>query len=214
MFWLDTTIIALLVLGAILGAISGLLWQIARILCLALSVYAAILLNDWGANLLQESVLQGADPAVGRTLAYVAVFIAVFIVLYQVVWLVDHVIRAVNLEPVDRLLGAGMGACKMGLVMAAICLGLTAYPHPSTKEVLEKSKLAPVLAEGMEMILLVIPEEYKTELCNSLKNLRELARTHLEQTKKERTPAPGVPKNEPAPEDKSQPPHSTLSHFE
>ena len=214
MFWLDTTIIALLILGAILGAISGLLWQIARILCVALSVYAAILLNDWAANLLQESVLQGADPAVGRTLAYVAVFIAVFIVLYQVVWLLDHTIRAVNLEPADRLLGAGMGACKMGLVMGAICLGLTAYPHPTTKEVLEKSRLAPVLAEGMEMILLVIPQEYKTELCNSLKNLRELARTHLEQAKKDRTSPTGVPKKEPGPEDKNPPPHSTLSHFE
>ncbi len=202
MFWLDTIIVALLILGAILGAISGLLWQIARILCVALSVYAAILLNEWASNLLQEALLKGAEPAVARALAYLAVFVAVFIVLYQVVWLLDQAIRAVNLEPVDRLLGAGMGACKMGLVVAAVCLGLTAYPNPSTKEVLEKSNLAPVLAEGMEMVLLVIPQEYKTELCNGLKNLREYARAHMEQARKDRTPTP------PAAEDKTQQPIS------
>ena len=185
MFWLDTTIVALLVLGAILGAISGLLWQVARILCVALSVYAAILLNEWATNLLQEALLKGAEPAVARAVGYLAVFLAVFFILFQVVWPLDHAIRAVNLEPLDRLLGAGMGACKMALIVAAICLGLTAYPNPTTTEVLEKSTLAPVLAEGMEMVLLVIPQEYKTELCNGLKNLREFARNKLEQARKD-----------------------------
>jgi membrane protein required for colicin V production len=200
MFWLDTTIIALLVLGAILGAISGLLWQIARIVCVALSVYAAILLNEWATNLLLEALLKGAEPAVARALAYLAVFIAVFLILYHVALVLDQAIRVVNLQPVDRLLGAAMGVCKMALVVAAICLGLTAYPNPTTTEVMEKSKLAPVLAEGMEMVLLVIPQEYKAELCNGLKNLREFARSHIEQTRKDRsekTPAPDVEKIQP-----------------
>jgi uncharacterized membrane protein required for colicin V production len=122
---------------------------------------------------------------VARAVGYLAVFLSVFFILFQVVWLLDHAIRAVNLEPLDRLLGAGMGACKMALIVAAICLGLTAYPNPTTTEVLEKSTLAPVLAEGMEMVLLVIPQEYKTELCNGLKNLREFARNKLEQARKD-----------------------------
>lgn len=199
MFWLDTTIIALLVLGAIFGAMSGLLWQVARILCVALSVYAAILLNEWATNLLQEAVLKGAEPAVARALAYLAVFIAVFLVLYHVTLLLDHAIRAVNLEPVDRLLGAGMGACKMALVVAAICLGLTTYPNPTTSEIMEKSTLAPVLANGMEMVLLVIPQEYKTEFSNSLKKLRDFAHERIEQARKDRiekTPAPETEKSQ------------------
>jgi|GEM_PF-3360639 len=200
MFWLDTTIVALLVLGAILGAISGLLWQVARILCVALSVYAAILLNEWATNLFLEAFLKGAEPAVARALAYLAVFIAVFVVLYHVALVLDQAIRAVNLQPMDRFLGAAMGACKMALLVAAICLGLTAYPNQATTEVLEKSKLAPVLADGMEMVLLVIPQEYKTELCNGLKNLREFARSRMEPTRKdqaEKTPAPAAEKNQP-----------------
>jgi uncharacterized membrane protein required for colicin V production len=216
MFWLDTTIVALLVLGAILGAISGLLWQVARIVCVAVSVYAAILLNEWATNLLQEALLKGAEPAVARALAYLGVFIAVFFVLYHVVWLLDQAIRAVRLEPVDRLLGAGMGALKMALLVAAVCLGLSAYPNPTTKEVLEKSTLAPVLAEGMEMVLLVIPQEYKTELCNGLKNLREYARSRLEQARKDRPAAdPKEQSNEVRPDDRiHQPILEPRNHLE
>jgi membrane protein required for colicin V production len=155
------------------------LWQVARIVSLALSLYVAILANDSVSQLFQETFLKGMDERIPHAIAYVAVFIVAYVILHQLVWLVDRLIRAVRLEPIDRLLGALVGACKIGLVLAAVCLGLTAYPHPKTKEVMEKSTLAPVLAEGMEMVLFVIPEEYKSELCTGLKNLREMARARL-----------------------------------
>jgi len=179
MYWLDSTILALLALGILVGAWTGFLWQVARILSLALSLYASILANDGVSKLFQDTFLKGVDARIPHAVAYVAVFIVVYLILHQVVWIVDRLIRAVRLEPIDRLLGALMGACKIGLVLSAICLGLTAYPHPRTKEVMEKSTLAPVLAEGMEMVLFVIPEEYKSELCSGLKNLRELAHAKL-----------------------------------
>jgi membrane protein required for colicin V production len=176
MYWLDSTILVLLAIGALVGAWTGFLWQAARIISLALSLYAAILANDGVTRLLQDTILKGVDERIPHAIAYVVVFIVVYIILHQIVWLLDRFIRAVRLETMDRLLGALVGACKIGLILAAVCLGVTAYPHPLTKEVMEKSTLAPVLAEGMEMILLVIPEEYKSELCTGLKNLREMAR--------------------------------------
>lgn len=184
MFWLDTTILALLALGAILGAISGFLWQVARIGSLALAVYAAILLNDWVSSLIADAILQEADPRIARGLAYLAVFLVVFVVLYQVIWLLDQWIQAVNLEPLDRLLGAGVGALKMGLLLAAICLGLTNYPNERTKAILDKSSLAPALASGMDAVLVAIPEEYKTELTAGWNHLRELARSRTAQAPK------------------------------
>jgi membrane protein required for colicin V production len=179
MYWLDSTILALLALGAVIGAWTGFLWQVARILSLALSLYAAILANDGVSRLFQDSFLKGVDERIPHALAYVAVFLVVYVILHQLVWLVDRLIRAVRLEPIDRLLGAVVGVCKVGLVLGAICLGLTAYDHPKSKEVMEKSTLASVLAEGMEMALFVIPEEYKSELCTGLKKLRELAHSRL-----------------------------------
>jgi membrane protein required for colicin V production len=184
MFWLDTTILALIALGAVLGAISGFLWQIARLASLALALYAAILLNDWASDSLRQALLPAADPRIPRALAYVAIFFVVYLVLYQVVWLLDRAVRAVRLEPIDRLLGAAMGGLKIGLVLAGVFLGLSAYPHPLSKEIMDRSALAPVLAEGMEMIVLVIPEEYRTELCAGLATLRDKARAHLDPTRR------------------------------
>lgn len=181
MFWLDSTILVLLALGALFGAVSGFLWQMARIAGLAVAIYAAILLNDWVSSLIADAVLQGADPRIARGLAYLAVFVVVFIVFYQAAWLLEQWIQSVHLEPLDRLLGAGVGACKMGLLLAAICLGLSNYPNERTRELLDKSSLAPALASGMDALLVAIPEEYKTELANGWKQLRELTRSRTAQ---------------------------------
>jgi len=181
MFWLDTTILALLALGALLGAVSGFLWQVARIAGLAIAIYASILLNDWVSSQIAEAILQDADPRIARGLAYVAVFLAVIVVLYQVVWLLDQWMQAVHLEPIDRLLGAVAGATKMGLLLAAVCLGLISYPSERTKEILDKSSLAPALASCMDAVLVAIPEEYKTELAKGWNQLRELTRSRAHQ---------------------------------
>lgn len=176
MFWLDTTILALLGLGAVLGAISGFLWQVARIACLALAVYAAILLNEWTSSLIAEAMMPGTDPRISRGLAYLGVFVAVFLILYQVVWLLDLWIQAVRLEPFNRFLGAIVGAAKMGLLAAAACLGLTHYSSAKTKEMLDQSQLAPVLVAGMDSVLLVIPQEFKNEVAAGWNQFREFAK--------------------------------------
>ena len=56
MHWLDTTILVLLVVGATFGAMSGLLMQVARVVGLSVAVYAAIYLNEWATQALEEAV--------------------------------------------------------------------------------------------------------------------------------------------------------------
>jgi uncharacterized membrane protein required for colicin V production len=186
MFWLDTTILVLIGLGTVLGIVSGFLWQVARILSLVLSLYASILLNDWVVGQCREMLLRDADPRLIQILAYVFVFMAVYFVLYQFVWVCDRFIRTVRLQPVDRFLGALVGGCKMALLLAGVSLGLAHYPTATTQEVMEKSALAPVLAGAMEMVIAVIPQEYKTELCNGLAELKAMARARVEQKERAR----------------------------
>ena len=176
MFWLDGTILAALALGALLGALSGFLWQMARLLGLALALYLAILLNETVSQFVQTHYLAGADPRMVRIVAYVGVFLVVYLVLLISTYWLYQAMRAVHLEPLDRLLGALLGLGKMALILAAVFLGLANYPHPKTKELMEKSILAPVLAGGMEIALVVIPQEYRNELCEGFNHLRDLAR--------------------------------------
>lgn len=176
MFWLDTTLLAALSLGAILGAMTGLIWQLARLLGLALSLYIAIAVNAPASSMMHEVFLQGADARLARLLAYVVVFASVYLVIYFVSRLVYAAIESTPLEPLDRLLGAALGLVKASVLLAIVCWGLASLQHPKTQETLERSLLAPTLANGMDMALHCIPPGVKTELQEGLDNLKELAR--------------------------------------
>jgi uncharacterized membrane protein required for colicin V production len=175
-YWLDTAILALLVMGAIFGALSGFLWQVARVASFAVALYASIYLNDWAAHALQELVLQGADPRIGMVLAYLLVFVAIYVVFFGGTLLLERGMEAACLQPVNRLLGGGLGAVKAALLLGAVFLGMASYPHPSTQEMMERSHLAPMLADSMQFVIVAIPQEYKDWLCNGLESVREMAR--------------------------------------
>lgn len=189
MYWLDTTILAVLAVGAALGAMSGFLRQLARLLGVAAAVYAAVFLNDWAARAFQDALLHEADPRVARGLAYVAVFLVVYLFFFYTTRLLQVGIRAAHLEGMDRLLGACFGVGKMTLLLAVVFFGMATYPHPSTQALLEKSVLAPALAGGMEHVLVFVPERYQADLAEGVRNLRELGR----------------PRPDPAPEPAAQP---------
>ena len=181
MYWLDTAIVAVLLIGAAFGALTGFLWQIARIAGLGLALYCCLMFNDTASEIIQRDFLQGADPNLAKGIAYIVVFAAVYLACYFVALLLDQTIRAVHLQAMDRLLGAVVGVLKMGLVAAAVCFGLMQYPHPRTKEWIEQSTLAPIMAQGMDYALLAIPEEYKEEFTNNVRNWWQMAREKTNQ---------------------------------
>ena len=176
MYWLDTVIVAVLTIGAVFGAVSGLLWQVARVASLGVAVYASIYLNDWAATLLQDMALQGADPRIAMVLAYLVVFIAIYLTLFSATLLLERGMTVVCLQPVNRLLGGALGMVKAGLILGAIFLGMASYPHANTQELMDRSTLAPALAEGMQLVIVAIPQEYKDWLCSGLQSLRDVAR--------------------------------------
>ena len=53
MHWLDSTLLAILALGAGFGFMTGLLWQIARVASLALGLWASLLYHDQAAELIE-----------------------------------------------------------------------------------------------------------------------------------------------------------------
>jgi membrane protein required for colicin V production len=174
MYWLDTLILALLALGAALGFYSGLLWQVARLLTLVVAVLVTVACNDAACELCREHLLRDAEPRIVQVVAYVLVFLAAYLVLFFATRLLYAGIRASDLEIADRLLGALFGAAKLALIVGGCCLTAANYPHPSTREWLAKSTLAPAFADGMEHVLIVIPDEYKENLRSTLVSLRDL----------------------------------------
>lgn len=176
MYWLDTAIVAILVIGACFGALTGFLWQVARIACLGAALYCCLFFNDVASEIILRDFLQGVDPTVAKWIGYILVFVVVYLALYFVVLLLDQTIKAVHLETIDRVLGAAMGLAKMAVIAAAVCFGLSHYPNPRAREWMEQSTIAPVMAQGVDWVLLAIPDEYKEEFTNNVRTWWEMAR--------------------------------------
>src|SRR5262245_37735538 len=113
MYWLDTTILAILGVGAVFGALSGLLLQLALLVGFAVALYAAIACNDGATALVQQSFVQDAEPLTARIVAYVAVFLVVYLSIFLTTVALERGMKAVRLQVVNRVLGAVLGAAKL-----------------------------------------------------------------------------------------------------
>jgi uncharacterized membrane protein required for colicin V production len=171
MYWLDTTILAILGVGAVFGALSGLLMQLARLVGFAVALYAAIACNDGASALVQRSFVQDADPLVARIVAYVVVFLVVYLSIFLTTVALERGMKAVKLQVVNRVLGALLGAAKLGLLLGALFLGVRHYPSDATREMMRRSTLAPVLAQGAENLVVALAAEYRDELRGGLDEL-------------------------------------------
>jgi uncharacterized membrane protein required for colicin V production len=173
MHWLDTILLATLALGAILGFVSGLFWQIARIASLAVAVCATIFCHDAAADLLRQWALRDADPSVIQASAYVLVFLAVYVTLFVLTRVLRMWLRATDLALADRLLGAVLGTAKVAALAGLGCLLLRHTIHPAAQDLLDRSVLAPAFARGTERTVTLIPERYKQPVFECLRHMQD-----------------------------------------
>ena len=172
MHWLDILILVLLGLGAALGFASGLLWQVARLASLGISLYAAIMVNaeatDWLGRHWKDTNL-----AFNHIVAFVSVFVLVYLLLYLITRLIHQAIKATKMEMMDRVLGSLLGAAKMAGVVSCVCAVLTALALPLFKEWFEQSTLAPYFAKGTEIAIRWVPQEYRDKADEGVQQVRD-----------------------------------------
>lgn len=172
MHWLDSTLLAILALGAVFGFMTGLLWQIARVASLALGLWASLLYHDQAAELIQEYLLRDADTTLNSALAYTAVFVVVYIVLLLVTGAMKKLVVASGFAWMDRCLGAMLGTVKTAAILGAGCLLVGRLTNPTAREWMERCSVAPALSRGMENALAMIPDDTKRNFSDSLTTLR------------------------------------------
>lgn len=183
MHWLDAILLALLVLGAVLGARSGLLRQLARILGFGFALYATVFFHEPATDFLLAQVMKDGDPRLVSAVAYVAVFCILYLTIYFGTLLIERGLYAMKLEVLNRILGAVLGASQSALLLGAAALALANYPHEPTQDLLRQSALAPWLATGVERGLVAMPGEYREELQEGLEDLKKSIRAQAEAAK-------------------------------
>jgi membrane protein required for colicin V production len=175
MHWLDILILVVLGLGAALGFWTGLLWQVARVVSLGLSLYLAIVANTAVADWLADQ-WKDVNPAVNHIVAFILVFLAVYVSLYLITRMLHKAIKETKLETLDRLLGALLGAAKMAAIVACVCAVMAAIDLPVFKEWLDRATIAPQFARGSEVAVRMIPAHYRDEFDSGV----EVARDQIE----------------------------------
>jgi uncharacterized membrane protein required for colicin V production len=177
MYWADTTIVIVLALGALFGALSGLVRQVARLVGLILAVYAALTWHDEAAELLEDVFFRDASPWLSGVLAYVVVFLGIYLAVAGVGVLIGRWVKAARLQKWNRALGASFGTFKAAVLLGALLLGLSYQRLASVDDVLEKSTLAPALLEVVHVVLAAVPAEYSEGMRAELQRLRDVGRT-------------------------------------
>lgn len=172
MHWLDIIILVLLGVGAAMGFCSGLLWQIARVVSLALSIYLGILANTAVSTWLGEQ-WKDVNPAVNRVAAFLAIFLLVYMILYLLTLALHNAIKAAKLETVDRLLGALLGAVKMAALAACVCGVMAALDLQIFKEWFDHAVIAPRFAHGTELAVSWIPKGSRDRIDDGVRQVRE-----------------------------------------
>lgn len=176
----DLGIGLVLLAGAAWGLREGIAKQLLRLVSYVISVYVAIALFQPVSQFL-EAQIREVTPAIPRVLGAVGTFLATYLLSYFLGLAalkafnarnVKQAVHKVGLGPLDRLLGAGVGLCAVGLILGGVFLGIAVYGNGRDQEQLQGSALRPVLMNAMDKVLIAIPAHHKAELQQALERLK------------------------------------------
>jgi uncharacterized membrane protein required for colicin V production len=175
MHWLDITLLIVLGLGLLLGAWSGLLWQVSRVVTLCVALYVGIFGHPYVAQALQPYLPDWA-PWMVSVLAFVATVLVTYLVLFGTTWIIDRWLRKrAALKLIDRVLGAGIGVVTLGLLAGGVLFAVAVFFKEQTKAELAQSYLAPPLLTAMEGLVVLVPEESRKLWSDSLEEVKRTA---------------------------------------
>jgi membrane protein required for colicin V production len=125
MLWIDWTLLAVLLLSALLGVWRGLVYEVMSV---AAWVAAFVLAQAYASQAAAWLPLQGFSAPLQLAAGFAVVFMASAFVGGLVAWLVRHVVESVGLRPVDRVLGAAFGLLRGLLILLGVAVVVSMTP--------------------------------------------------------------------------------------
>ena len=151
--WLDLTLWAVLAFSVVLGVLRGLVREVV-------SLSAWVLAFVW-AQVHAETVAAWLPvgltvPVVRLAAGFVLIFIGVAVAGALLAWVLGRFLQAVGLRPIDRILGAGFGLARggvllLGVTLVVVTLGVQTHP------VWARSETAVLLTEGLYTLKPLLP---------------------------------------------------------
>ncbi len=123
---LDICLVLPLAWGMFKGFKRGLIIELCTLMALALGVYGAAKLGDWGGEYVHNSF--NTDPTLSRVLGFALVFLLIVIAVYFFGKALEKVVKLVALGIFNKLAGLLFGAAKYALVLSAILFLIERFP--------------------------------------------------------------------------------------
>ncbi|MCZ8093720.1 MAG: CvpA family protein [Acidovorax sp.] len=153
---LDWIFVGILTASLLIGAWRGLVFEL---LSLAGWVAAFFVAQWFAADVGRMLPIADADSALSYASGFAVVFIAAVFACGFIAWLAKKLVDAIGLRPADRVLGAGFGLARGGVLLLAVAVlvGLT----PLRDEPWWTASLsAPVLSEVLGVLKPVLPQKF------------------------------------------------------
>lgn len=150
---LDTAILVVIGLSAILGAIRGMLTEVLSLLVWVAALWLTVAFGDVAA-----AEFTGIETPLLRALAgYGATFALVVVLGNLVVWLLRTLLHGAGLSGTDRVLGFGFGAARGYAIVLAVVL-LVSFTPWSRAALWRESALMPVFTAPAGWVVAQLPD--------------------------------------------------------
>jgi len=180
MNWYDVIFISALILGGVLGALSGFIWQIANIIAIIISVYLSIIIHNPIALWLGA---QSSNPFLAKVGVFLFVFICLYLILFFIIWFIERSVKKNNLKLFDRILGGILGCLKTALICGTILMGVVFYSVGRLQPPLKNSFLAPYLLDFTRRTVFIMPQSYQKQVKHFIELINEARNPTLSETK-------------------------------
>ncbi len=153
----DWIFLAVLCLSALLGLWRGLVQEVLSLAGWVFAFFVAPLYASVAADWLPMS---GSSDMLRYAAGFVSVFVAVLIATALVSWMIQQLVSAVGLGPLDRLLGSAFGLLR-GLVLllaVAVVVGMTPLRD---KESWQNAQGTPWLQQTLHVLKPVLPVDFR-----------------------------------------------------
>ena len=152
----DWILLAVLALSALLGIWRGLVQEVLSLVGWVAAFYVSQIYAPQAAAWLP---MEGSSQMLRYAAGFVVVFVAVLVATVLVSWLIKHMVSAVGLGPLDRLLGGAFGLLR-GLVIllaATVVVGMTPLRD---SQAWQQAQGAPWLQQFLHVLKPVLPADF------------------------------------------------------
>nr|WP_298125281.1 CvpA family protein [uncultured Pseudoxanthomonas sp.] len=157
---LDLTLLAIVGVSTLFGAMRGFISALASMVAWLLAGWVAFHYGGDAAHWLSSDGQPSASELLG---GYALSFIGVMIFVGLTGWAIRHLVKSVGLSGLDRVLGLALGLAR-GAFVACIVLLLAAFTDLPREPEWKRSSVVPMLLPGAQWLSQWLPEWTVQEL--------------------------------------------------